>query len=83
MEMTYVVIITVITLVVGAFTKMFVNNVPDKYIPMQNLIIGIISTLICYFAKIEPDFIQAFVLCILASMGAGGIYDLTKTKGDE
>lgn len=84
MEITYVIIIGIVTYILGAITKLFIEKVPNKYIPIQNVIIGVIASLICYFTKIEPNMLQSFVLCLVASMGAGGIADLTKTrKGSE
>ena len=80
MEITYVVIITIITYVLGSITKLFIDVIPNKYIPLQNVVIGVISALICYFTKIEPNLLQAFCLCLVATMGAGGIADLTQTK---
>ena len=80
MEITYAVIVAVITLVLGAITKVFIATVPDRYIPLQNLIIGTVSAIICLVFKVETDILQAFVLCIIASLGAGGAYDLAMTK---
>lgn len=80
MEITYAVIVAVITLICGAITKTFVDTVPDRFIPLQNLIIGIVSAVICLVFKVETDILQAFVLCIIASLGAGGAYDLVMTK---
>lgn len=78
MEITYMVIVYVITLICGAITKAFIKTIPSDYIPLQNAIIGIISGLICYFIKLEPNLVQALVLCILSAFGAGGTYDLKK-----
>lgn len=78
MEITYVVIVAIITYIFGAITKTFIDSIPNKYIPLQNVLIGIASGLICYFCAIETDLLQALVLCITATMGAGGIADLTK-----
>lgn len=78
MEITYVVIIAIVAYVFGAITKTFVENVPNKFIPLQNVVIGVISALICYFTKIETNFLQSVVLCLVATMGAGGISDLIK-----
>ncbi len=78
MEITYVVIVYIITLTCGAITKAFIEAIPNKYIPLQNVIIGIISGLICYFIKLEPNLVQALVLCILSAFGAGGTVDLKK-----
>ena len=82
MEVTYVVIIALITYICGAFTKIFIDKIPNKYIPIQNVIIGVISALICYFTKIETNLLTAFVLCLSGTMSAGGIADLVKVKGE-
>lgn len=79
MEITYMIIIGIVTYIFGAITKLFVSKVPNKYIPMQNVLIGVFSALICYFCKIEINLLQAFVLCLSATMSAGGIADLVKT----
>ena len=84
MEITYVIIISLVAYVFGAITKVFINNIPNKYIPLQNVVIGLISALICYFCKIETNLLQSIVLCLMATMGAGGIADLYKTiKGEK
>ena len=80
MEITYVIIIALVAYIFGAITKIFIDSIPNKYIPIQNVIIGIISAIICYFAKIETNLLQSFVLCLMATMGAGGIADLIKIK---
>ena len=83
MEITYVIIITLVAYIFGAITKIFIDSIPNKYIPIQNVIIGIISAIICYFAGIETNLLQSFVLCLVATMGAGGIADLIKIKEDK
>lgn len=80
MEITYVIIIAIIAYIFGAITKLFVDSIPNKYIPIQNVAIGVISGLICYFTGIEADFLQAIVLCLVATMGAGGVADLINIK---
>ena len=80
MEITYVIIIAIIAYVFGAITKIFIDSIPNKYIPIQNVIIGIISALICYFTGIEPNLLQSVVLCVVATMGAGGVADLINIK---
>lgn len=80
MEITYVIIIAIIAYIFGAITKIFVDSIPNKYIPVQNVVIGIISALICYFTGIEPDLLQSIVLCVVATMGAGGVADLINIK---
>ena len=83
MEITYVIIIAIIAYIFGAITKLFVDSIPNKYIPIQNVLIGIISAIICYFTGIEPNFLQAIVLCIVACMGAGGVADLINISKEE
>ena len=83
MEITYVVIIAIIAYVCGAITKIFVDSIPNKFIPIQNVVIGVISAIICYFTGIEPNLLQAIVLCLVATMGAGGIADLINIKNKE
>ena len=83
MEITYVVIIALVAYVLGSITKVFIDKIPNKYIPLQNVLVGLISAFICYFTKIENNLLQAIVLCLMATMGAGGIADLIKIKKGE
>lgn len=83
MEITYVVVIAIIAYIFGAITKIWIDEIPNKYIPVQNVVIGIISAVICYFTGIEPNLLQAIVLCLVACMGAGGVADLINIKNEE
>lgn len=83
MEITYVIVIAIIAYIFGAITKIFIDSIPNKYIPIQNVIIGVISAIICYFTGIEPNLLQAIVLCLVACMGAGGVADLINIKDKE
>lgn len=86
MNITYAVIIAIVAYIFGAITKVFIDSIPNRYIPIQNVAIGIISGLTCYFAKIEPNLFNSIVMCLLATMGAGGVADLVKAvknKGGE
>ncbi len=76
MQITYVVVVTLITYILGAFTKAFIKEIPNRYIPIQNVVIGLISAGVCVYSKIETSILHAMVLCITASSGAGGLYDL-------
>lgn len=83
MEVTYIVVITIVAYILGSITKIFIEKMPNKYIPLQNVFVGLTSALICYFTKIETNLLQAIVLCLMATMGAGGIADLIKIgKGE-
>lgn len=84
MEITYIIIISLVAYILGAITKLFVDVIPNKFIPLQNVFIGVISGLICYFTNIESNLLQSLVLCLIATMGAGGVADLIKlAKKDE
>lgn len=83
MEITYVIIIAIIAYICGAITKIFIDEIPNKFIPIQNVVIGVISAIICYFTGIEPNLLQSIVLCLVATMGAGGIADLINIKKKE
>lgn len=80
MEITYAVIVFIVTYIAGAITKIFIDTIPNKYIPVQNVIIGIVSALICYFTKLEPNLLVSIVLCFFASTSAGGTVDLKEIK---
>lgn len=83
MEITYVIVIAIIAYIFGAITKIWIDEIPNKYIPIQNVIIGVISAVICYFTGIEPNLLQAIVLCLVACMGAGGVADLININKKE
>lgn len=80
MEITYAIIVSIVTYVLGAITKIFINKVPNKYIPIQNVIIGTVSGCICFWTQIENNFFNSIVLCLMASTAAGGIAELVKTN---
>lgn len=83
MEISYIVVITIVAYILGSITKIFIEKIPNKYIPLQNVFVGLTSALICYFMKIETNLLQAITLCLMATMGAGGIADLMKLgKGE-
>ena len=63
MEVTYLIIIALVTYVLGAITKVKIDKIPNKYIPLQNVIIGVVSAVICIVWKIEPNPMQAIILC--------------------
>ena len=76
MEINYIVIITLVAYIFGSINKLFMPSIPNKFIPIQNLIIGFVSAFICYFMKIESNLFSAIIVCLTATMGAGGISDL-------
>ena len=78
MTITYVIIVSLVTYVLGAITKIFINKIPNKYIPIQNVIIGIVSGCICFWSKIETSFFNSIIFCLMASTAAGGMAELVK-----
>lgn len=84
MEITYMIVVSVVTYILGAIIQIFVNNVPSKYIPIKNVIIGLISACICYWFKIETNFLQAVVLCLISASAADSIIiHLKNNKKDQ
>ena len=81
MQITVALIITALTLVAGQITKM--TPIPNKYIPLQNLIIAVIASIICIIFKVENmPVLETIITCIFGTMSAGGIADLKKVKED-
>ena len=82
MEITVAVIITVITLIAGEITKL--TNLDKKWIPLQNIIIAVIASIICILFKVENmSVLETIVTCVFATMSAGGIADLKKVKEEK
>ncbi len=65
MEVTYMIIVSVVTYILGAINKLFIDSMPNRFIPIQNVIIGFISGFVCYFANIDTYFSNSFVVCIV------------------
>lgn len=79
MEITIPSIITFVTLILGMISKKF-NIMSSKHIPFQNVLVGIISGLLVFLTDLEPNILNAIITCLLASLGAGGLYDTIKAK---
>lgn len=77
MEITVAIIITALTLIAGEITKL--TNIPNKYIPLQNIIIAVIASIVCIVFKVENmGILETIVTCIFGTMSAGGLADLKK-----
>lgn len=82
MEITVAIIITALTLIAGEITKL--TSLDNKYIPLQNIIIAIISSIVCIAFKVEDmSILETIVTCIFGTMSAGGIADLKKITQKE
>lgn len=82
MEITVPVIIMAVTLILGEITKL--TKIPNKYIPLQNIIIAVISAVICIIFKVENmGVLETIIMCIFSTMSAGGISDIKKISKKE
>ena len=77
MEITVALIITALTLISGEITKL--TSLDSKWIPLQNIIIAVISSIICIAFNVQNmGVLETIVTCIFGTMSAGGIADLKK-----
>lgn len=65
------------TLVFGTICKSL-NICTKNNIPLQNLVIGILAGILCYFIGVVPNIFDAVILCVISSFSAGGIYDFSR-----
>lgn len=69
----------IITYIFGIITKK-VSWLEDDYIPLQNLVIGIVAGIICAGLKIDNmNYLTSIVTCTMSAFAAGGLYDGIKT----
>lgn len=80
MTLTISVIVMLVTYICGAIAKIFIEEIPNRYIPIQNVIIGIISGVICFFIEIDDNIIESILICLMSALSAGGISDLVDTN---
>ena len=79
MEITIPSIITFVTLIMGMISKKF-SIMNSKHIPFQNVLIGIVSGVLVFLTDLEPNILNAIITCLIASLGAGVLYDTIKAK---
>lgn len=77
-ELIFAVVTAVITGVLGAFTKNRV--VPSRFIPLQNIVIGLISAVVAVYFGLFNDIPTAIVMSLAIALGVGGAYDATQIK---
>lgn len=73
LELIFAVVTAVITGILGTLTKNRV--IPSKYIPLQNIVIGIISGLIAVYFGLFQDIPTALIMSLAIALGVGGAYD--------
>ncbi len=77
-ELIFLLVQAVVTAVLGIFLKDSV--VPSKWIPLQNIAIGIISGFVALGFELFENIPIAIVTCLAISLGVGGGYDAIKIK---
>lgn len=72
----------IVTYIMGLLAKKF-NWVTSEYIPIQNLLIGILAGVLAYLVGLSDNIIVSIVACLVGAFSAGGIYDTIKAKRGE
>lgn len=72
-----IVVTAFITYVFGLLAKKF-GWMESKYIPIQNLLIGLVAGLLVYFGGLSDNIISSVIICSASALTAGGTYDLIK-----
>jgi hypothetical protein len=78
-ESIFSVVTMIVTFIFGKLAKRF-NWLESDYIPLQNLLIGMLAGILVYLTDITDNLAMSIVLCIMSAFGAGGIYDFIKMK---
>lgn len=77
-ELIFLLVQAVVTAVLGIFLKDSI--VPSKWIPIQNIVIGIISGFVALGFGLFVNAPIAIVTCLAISLGVGGGYDAIRIK---
>lgn len=77
MNEVIIVVTTFVTYVFGILAKKF-KWVKSKYIPIQNLVIGLLAGLLVYFSGLSENLLSSIIICMASALTAGGAYDITK-----
>lgn len=82
MEITIAIVVMALTLIAGEITKL--TKIDNKYIPLQNIIIAVVASIVCIIFNVENmGILETILTCIFATMSAGGIADLKKVTNKE
>lgn len=77
-ELIFAVVTAVITGILGAFMKDRV--VPSRFIPIQNIVIGLISAVVAVYFGLFTDIPTAIVMSLAIALSVGGAYDAAQIK---
>lgn len=80
--MTFEIIFAVVTAVITGILGTFFKNtiVPSRFIPIQNLIIGIIAAVVAVYFNLFNDIPTAIIMSLAVAFGVGGAYDATQIR---
>lgn len=80
--MTFEVIFAVVTVVITGILGTFFKNtiVPSRFIPIQNLIIGIIAAVVAVYFNLFNDIPTAIIMSLAVAFSVGGAYDATQIR---
>lgn len=78
LEQIIIVVVPIVSFIFGMLAKKF-GWIESKYIPIQNLIIGIIVSIMYYLFIDSSDVVNAVIIAF-SGLIAGGTYDLKKFK---
>ncbi len=77
-ELIFILVQAILTAILGVFLKD--NVVPSRWIPIQNIVIGLISSFVAIYFNLFPNIPVAIITCLAISLGVGGGYDAIKIK---
>lgn len=77
MELTISGIVAFVTLILGQITKKL-GLVDKKYIPIQSVVIGLVSGLIAWLTELDTNIVSAMITCLISSLCASGLYDVAE-----
>ena len=80
MTISLSVVIMLVAYIFGAITKIFIDKLPNNFIPIQNVVIGVIRGIICFFLKLDDNLLNSILVGLMSTMSAGGIADLIEVK---
>lgn len=75
-ELIFAVVTAVVTGMLGAITGK--SKIPNKYIPIQNIIIGCIAALLAVYFELFNDIPTAIIVSLGIALGVGGAYDAAR-----
>lgn len=75
-ELIFMVVTATITGILGCVTKDRV--IPSRFIPLQNIGIGVISAIVATYFNLFDDVALAILVSLATSLSVGGGYDATR-----